>query len=108
MADTIDLAIDQGTTFTVNFEVKDANNNVATLSNYTGAGQIRKQYNSNTAVSFAVTVNANGIVSAALTANQTGSLTFDRYVYDVEITSNTGVVSRIVQGTINVFPQVTR
>ncbi len=108
MADTIDLSVDQGSTFKVNFQVTDTNNNIVTLTNYTGAGQVRKQYSSNTAISFSVDVFSNGIVTAALTANQTAQLTFERYVYDIEITANTGDVTRIVQGVINVAPQVTR
>jgi len=31
-----------------------------------------------------------------------------RYVYDVETTSGSGVVSRIVEGIITVTPEVTR
>ena len=43
-----------------------------------------------------------------LSSSATGSLTAGRYVYDVEITSDAAVVSRVVEGIVTVNPQVTR
>lgn len=108
MADKVNLVIDQGTTYSVDFEVKDANNEIVDLTNYTGAGQIRKHYTSNTAVSFTVNAYSNGVVRAALTANQTSSLSEGRYVYDIELTDIGSEVSRIVEGIITVTPEVTK
>lgn len=108
MADKLNLLIDQGSTYSVNLEVKDANNNLVNLTGYSGAGQIRKQYTSNSATAFSVSVYANGTVTAALTANQTASLVNGRYVYDIELTNSISEVTRIVEGIITVTPQVTR
>lgn len=108
MADKLNLLVDQGSTYSINLEVKDANNNLVNLTGYSGAGQIRKQYTSNTAVPFTVSVYSNGTVTASLTANQTGSLVSDRYVYDIELTNSISEVTRIVEGVITVTPQVTR
>lgn len=108
MADKLNLLIDQGSTYSVNLEVKDANNNLVNLTGYSGAGQIRKQYTSNSATAFTVSVYSNGTVTAALTANQTSSLVSGRYVYDIELTNSIAEVTRIVEGIITVTPQVTR
>lgn len=108
MADKLNLLIDQGSTYSINLEVKDANNNLVNLTGYSGAGQIRKQYTSNSAVAFTVNVYSNGTVTASLTANQTGSLVSDRYVYDIELTNAVSEVTRIVEGIVTVTPQVTR
>lgn len=108
MADQINLLVDQGTTYSVNLEVKDANGDLVNLTGYTGAGQIRKQYTSNSAVSFSVNVSSNGTVTASLSANQTSSLDQGRYVYDIELTNSLGEVSRIVEGLITFTPEVTR
>lgn len=108
MADKLNLLIDQGSTYSVNLEVKDANNSLVNLTGYAGAGQIRKQYTSNSATAFSVSVYSNGTVTAALTANQTSNLVNGRYVYDIELTNSIGEVTRIVEGIITVTPQVTR
>lgn len=108
MADKVNLIIDQGTTYSVNYEVKDANNDLVNLTGYSGAGQIRKQYTSNSATAFSVTVYSNGTVSASLSANQTANLVSGRYVYDLELTNAINEVTRIVEGIITITPQVTR
>lgn len=108
MADKVNLTIDQGATFSVDFIVKDANSAVINLTDYTGAGQLRRNYASNSATSFTIGVYANGTVRASLTANQTSTLSADRYVYDLEITNGLGEVTRIVEGIVTVTPQVTK
>lgn len=108
MADKLNLLIDQGTTYSVNLEVKDANNALVNLTGYSGAGQIRKQYTSNSATAFSISVYSNGTVTASLTANQTSNLTSGRYVYDIELTNALSEVTRIVEGIVTVTPQVTR
>lgn len=108
MADKLNLLIDQGTTYSVNLEVKDANNALVNLTGYSGAGQIRKQYTSNSATAFSISVYSNGTVTASLTANQTSNLVSGRYVYDIELTNALSEVTRIVEGIVTVTPQVTR
>lgn len=108
MADKVNLTIDQGATFSVDFIVKNTNNETVNLTDYTGAGQLRRNYASNSAVAFTIGVYANGTVRASLSANQTSSLSSDRYVYDVEIQNGLGEVSRIVEGIVTVTPQVTK
>lgn len=108
MADKLNLLIDQGSTYSVNLEVKDANNDLVNLTGYSGAGQIRKQYTSNSATAFSISVYSNGTVTAALSANQTANLVSGRYVYDIELTNAVSEVTRIVEGIITITPQVTR
>lgn len=109
MADKVNLSVDQGTTFLADFTVNTGDGTVADLTGYTGAGQIRKHYTSNTATAFSIYVNANGTVRASLSANQTSNLTEGRYVYDIELTSTADdTVTRLVEGIVTVNPQVTR
>lgn len=49
-----------------------------------------------------------GEISVHATAAQTGAITAGEYVYDMEITSASGIVTRIIQGRATVSPQVTR
>jgi hypothetical protein len=43
-----------------------------------------------------------------MTNSITGAIEEAIYVYDVEITSGAGVVTRIMEGTVTVNPEVTR
>lgn len=49
-----------------------------------------------------------GEIDVHATATQTGSILAGDYVYDMELTSESGIVTRIVQGRATVRPQVTR
>lgn len=110
MAIHSNLFIDQGTTFSADIDVTDTDGNALNLDGYTVAGQIRKTYMSLTAVDFTASVqNAlNGTVRISLTDTETNAMKAGRYVYDVEITSGTGEVTRVLEGQVEIMPGVTR
>lgn len=110
MSTKANLVIDQGTSFFITMNVKDDNGDPIDLSGYNAASQIRKWYTSTNSVSFSVAPGANtGTLNLSLTPTQTGNLYAGRYVYDIELTSNsTGAVYRVVEGIVTVTPQVTR
>jgi len=110
MAIISNLTIDQGSTFSVDIDVTDADGDALNLTNYTVKGQMRKTYTSSTATTFEseITNATGGIVTISLTATTTNGLKAGRYVYDVEITSPTSVVTRIVEGQVEVTPGVTQ
>jgi len=107
MATKANLVVDQGATFGTTVTVTDENGDLFDLTGHTGAAQLRKHYTSSTATSFTVTLG-DGTISLGLTAGQTANLVAGRYVYDVEITNSSNVVSRIVEGIVTVTPNVTR
>jgi hypothetical protein len=51
---------------------------------------------------------ATGTIAVTATAAQTGDIDEGPYYYDLEITSPTGVVTRVAQGQVVVSAQVTR
>jgi len=110
MAIISNLTIDQGSTFSVDIDVTDADGDALNLTNYTVKGQMRKTYTSSTATTFEseITNATGGVVTISLTATATNGLKAGRYVYDVEITSPTSVVTRIVEGQVEVTPGVTQ
>ena len=110
MAIVSNLTVDQGSTFSASIDITDTEDNILVLTGYTVAGQIRKTYDSSTAVSFAASVSnaANGEVTISLTPAQTNALVAGRYVYDVEITSAGGTVTRVIEGQLEVTPGVTQ
>ena len=111
MAIYANINIDQGTDFFSVITVEDVAGNVVDLTGYTAAGQIRKTYASNTiAATFgaSITQPTNGKISLTLNALTTGAMKPGRYVYDVEITTAGGTVSRVIEGQVEVMPGVTR
>ena len=103
------ITIPQGANASFTYTVTDDDDNILDLTGYTGASQMRKHYTSLNAHSFDVTINGNnGSVSISMNAATTGIITHGRYVYDCEITSPGGAVTRIVEGIATVTPQVTK
>lgn len=109
MATKANIIVDQGTTFSTVINLTDDNGDPIDLTGYTGESEIRKHYSSSNSQSFTVTLGGTlGSLELGLSASQTSNLTPGRYVYDVEITSSSNVVSRIVEGIVTVTPEVTR
>lgn len=109
MALKANLQIDQGSTYNTTLSLTDSNDEAMDLTGYTGASQMRKHFTSSNSVSFDVTLGGtSGSVILSLSANSTANVVAGRYVYDVEITSPSGVVTRVVEGLVTVTPNVTR
>ena len=109
MATKANITIDQGTTFSTVISLADDEDVAVDLTGYTANSQIRKHYSSSNSQSFSISLGGtSGTISLSLTSTQTSNLTPGRYVYDVELTSSSNVVSRIVEGIVTVTPEVTR
>jgi len=109
MATKANLIIDQGASYSTNIDILDEYGIAIDLTSYTGAAQMRKHYTSSNSVSFSVDLGgADGTVTLSLSANATANIASGRYVYDVELTSSSGEVSRVLEGIVTVTPNVTR
>ena len=112
MAAKYNITIDQGSTFRHNIVVNTSLDAVVDLTGFTARAQIRYNYYSTDVVeSFTCTIPSptNGTVNIALSAAETELISEDRYVYDVElINSSDDSVTRIMQGNITVYPEVTK
>lgn len=110
MAIISNMVIDQGTTFSAEIDVTDSEGNILDLAGYSAAAQMRKTYSSSTATDFTASIASTeeGTVRIELTPTQTNALKAGRYVYDVEITDASGIVTRVVEGQVEVTPGVTR
>ena len=110
MAVLSNLSVDQGSDFSAEVVVEDSTGDVANLTGYTGAGQIRKTYTSSTKVDFGVVVTnaTNGLLTLTLANAVTNAMKAGRYVYDVEITkTSNGEKTRVVEGQLIINPGVT-
>lgn len=109
MAIKANLVVDQGTTFSATIDLTDPAGEIFNLANYTVAAQMRKNYASSTATSFVAThTGGSGEIQLSLTSTTTSALEPGRYLYDVEITSQGGTVTRVVEGIVTVTPGITR
>jgi len=109
-AGTYNFTLDQGSTFSRQLTVED-NNTAMDLSGYTGRMQMRSTHDSSTiALSFTVTIAnaAAGKLNISASATSTAGITEGIYVYDLEIESSAGTVTRLMEGNITVTPEVTR
>jgi len=110
MAVLSNLSVDQGADYSAEIQVEDAAGNVANLADYTVAGQIRKSYASSTATNFTSTITnaGQGIITVKLSNTTTAGMKAGRYLYDVEVTDDGGVKTRVVEGQITINPGVTQ
>ena len=115
MAKTYELLIDQGSTLSVLFTLKDEAGTALNLTGYEVRMQIRSSYTSSTVVlNLSTTLGTIlldpllGKITITATAAVTAALPAKRYVYDIETVSPTGFVTRFVQGNVVVSPEVTR
>lgn len=84
------------------------------LANHTARMQVRRTIESTTPLITLTTENgritingAAGLISLSISAADTAALTSSG-VYDLEIISSSGLVSRVIQGTFTLSPEVTR
>ena len=119
-----DLYIEQGATFLRSCIYKDQDGNPVNLTGYALNAQIRRSYSDNTITQTINIIIADqailenyGKFSLSLTAIETASIpvnpafdfenTLTNYTWDLEATSGT-YVSRILQGSVFISPEVTK
>ena len=109
-AGTYNFIVEQGATFNRILTVKE-NNSAMNLTGYSVASKMRSTHDSSTVVgTFKCTISnaSGGIITMTMTPAVTGAIEEGIYVYDLEITSGTGTVTRLLQGEVTVNPEVTR
>jgi hypothetical protein len=114
-AGAYNFTLEQGTTFVREIVYRDANGALVNLSGYSARMQIRPYKDSPDVLVSATTdngkleiVGAAGKITLTLTPSDTNSIEFAQGVYDLEIESGGGVVTRLLEGTVTFNKQVTR
>jgi hypothetical protein len=110
MATISNLYVDAGSTYSNIITVSASNGQALDLTGYTVASQMRKSYGSSTSYNFTSSIyNASqGKVRLQLTNVQSEAIPAGRWLYDVEIRSPSGAVTRVVEGIVTVNPQITQ
>lgn len=114
-AAVVDLVIQQGADFAHTISLQNNDGSVFVLTGYTGRMQVRPTVESATVLLDINTGNGriaiNGLagqITLTLTNTITAGLTFTSAVYDLEIVSGSGFVTRVMEGNITVSLEVTR
>ena len=102
--------IEQGTTYQLLLTITDPT--VGGVYDLTGAScsaQVREKIDSTTYTSFSYAIDvALGTILLTLTDTQTSAFSFIAGVWDCELTESDGVVTRLLEGTVQISKEVTR
>lgn len=114
-AGVYDFYIEQGATFNQPLVWKDSSGTAVNVTGYTARMQIRKTVDATTVILTLTTENgritvgtSNGLITLLVSAADTAALTSFCGVYDLEVISPTGVVTRLLEGQVEVSKEVTR
>lgn len=115
IAGLYNITCQQGATFQRQLTWTDPARDAYNLTSYTARMQVRANTSSNTVIIELTTENsritlggAAGTVDLLIPAANTASLTAGQYVYDLELVSGGGVVTRLLEGNFKVTAEVTR
>jgi hypothetical protein len=118
IAGLYNITCQQGATFQRQVTWTDSARDPYNLTGYTARMQVRANTSSNTVITALSTSagydgtitlgGALGTVDLVISAANTASLTAGQYVYDLELVSGGGVVTRLLEGNFKVTAEVTR
>ena len=115
MAD-FNLHITQGSSFSIRLTLQDSEGSAFDLTAYIVSGNVRHRYSSsNILLDLNPTIVSggspdaigSGFIDINLSSVQTAALPVTEAVYDIERTAADGVVNKVLQGKVKVYPEVT-
>jgi hypothetical protein len=105
-----ELFLEQGSNFNTSITLDQADGTPFQLVDCQVRANMKKSYySSSTTAEFVITINdpTEGVIIMSLPYANTANIPAGRYVYDVIIKDPNNVVSRVLEGVVNVLPQVT-
>jgi len=102
------LSVNKEVDFNQVFTLASANNSNLNLTGYKFKSEIRKHSSSVGVTTFTVTNLGSSQIQVGLTSTQTSNMKEGRYIYDIVMTDNDGVTSRVIEGMVLVRPSATR
>lgn len=114
-AGVYDIVCEQGSTFRRTFRWLDSNEQAVDLTGFTAEMHVRTNHKAATTIVElstglgGITISpSEGRVQIELSATQTAALPVVKGVYDLELRSSGGIVTRLLEGKFTVSPEVTR
>lgn len=113
-AGKLNMVIEQGTTFNPVLTYQDADANLINLTGYTARMKIKNARTDAGHLEELTTENGGitlggvaGTIALLFTDTQTTAMTWETGVYDLELISGSGIVTRLLQGVVTVSAEVT-
>ena len=106
-----ELFVEQGAYYSTSITLDESNGDAFDLTGYDVKSQMRKSYySSNATAEFSATISnpVDGIITLTMGSDVTANVPAGRYVYDVIIKSPSNAVTRVLEGIVNIIPQVTK
>ena len=113
VAPNYNFSVEQGSTFSLVFTWKDENGAAINLTNYTARLKAKKDFSSTTIINLTtenggITLGGSaGTITLNISATASAALEYGSYIYDLEVISSGGAVTKIVKGNIEVIREVT-
>jgi hypothetical protein len=112
-AANVDLTIEQGATWVYQLTLKTTAGAAYDVTGYTIRMHIREDIRDTTPLETLTTTDgeisiSTNVVTLSLSATATAALSFHEAVYDIEMQSGAGVVTRIMEGRVILDKEVTR
>lgn len=110
----LNLTFSQGATWKLALAYNNGDGTPIDLTNYTARMQARPSYTSsdvalNLTNGSGITLGGTaGTINLLVSATTTAAIGAAQYVYDMELVSASGEVTRLIEGTLVVTPEVTR
>lgn len=109
--ENIDFSVDAGSTWMISMNWNNNDGTPIDLNGYIGRMYLKRNYNTPSA--FEITTDntrmtlGNGTIAWTVTDEDTSTLS-GQYIYDIELESFLGTVTRLFQGSIKISPEVTK
>lgn len=109
-----DFVVPQGVTYPIKMRYLDANDTIINLSGATIQAQLRKQYDQSSPDIDCTIANGKAFLDSenyfgfTLSPSDTSDLAATTYFYDLIVTKPDGDVTRAMEGTISITPEVTK
>lgn len=114
-SEELDIVVEQGATFDVTLTWKDSAGDPIDITGYSARMDIRANIDEDTAIHSMTSANgdivlgdAAGTIQLLITAADTEAFDFQTAVYDLELISGAGAVTRLIKGCIELDKEVTR
>lgn len=108
------IVCEKGATFDLQIQWKDSTGQYIVISSYTAKLQVRTDKSSDTIVTEMsttngrITLHTEGLIKLNMPANLTDTIPALNYIYDLELISPSGVVTRLLEGQFLVEEGVTK
>lgn len=95
----VNITIEQGADFASTFTLTNSDGTPYNLTNSSASSRLKKFPESSTSYSFSTSITvATGKITLTMADEVTSTISPGRYYYDILVTSNSGIKTRVIEG----------